>query len=53
LRIVAVRAWSGNRGTGTNNYGAYGCDHEIHYPGKPVIAGSSDPAFRGDPPTLE
>jgi organic hydroperoxide reductase OsmC/OhrA len=40
--------WTGNRGTGTSAYGAYGRDHAIRAPGKPVIAGSSDPAFRGD-----
>jgi organic hydroperoxide reductase OsmC/OhrA len=48
-RYQATIAWTGNRGTGTNNYGAYGRDHEIYCPGKPVIAVSSDPAFRGDP----
>jgi organic hydroperoxide reductase OsmC/OhrA len=48
-RYHATIAWTGNRGTGTNNYGAYGRDHEIHCPGKPVIVASSDPAFRGDP----
>ena len=48
-RYQATIAWTGNRGTGTNNYGAYSRDHEIHCPGKPVIAVSSDPAFRGDP----
>ena len=48
-RYQAKIAWTGNRGTGTNNYGAYSRDHEIHCPGKPVIAGSSDPAFRGNP----
>src|ERR1035441_3032720 len=48
-RYQATIAWTGNRDTGTNNYGAYSRDHEIHCPGKPVIAGSSDPAFRGNP----
>src|ERR1035438_9678421 len=48
-RYQATIAWTGNRGAGTNNYGAYSRDHEIHCPGKPVIAVSSDPAFRGDP----
>ena len=41
--------WTGNRGSGTSSYGAYGRDNEIASAGKPVIAGSSDPAFRGDP----
>jgi organic hydroperoxide reductase OsmC/OhrA len=41
--------WTGNRGSGTSGYSAYGRDNEIASAGKPVIAGSSDPAFRGDP----
>lgn len=41
--------WTGNRGSGTTGYRAYGRDHEVTAPGKPTIAGSSDPAFRGDP----
>ncbi len=41
--------WTGNRGTGTSDYRAYGRDHEITVAGKPVsIPGSSDPHFRGD-----
>jgi organic hydroperoxide reductase OsmC/OhrA len=42
-------AWTGDRGTGTSAYGAYGREHEISAPGKPALPGSSDPAFRGDP----
>jgi len=45
---VAV-TWTGNRGTGTSGYRDYARDHEIAGAGKPTIAGSSDPAFRGDP----
>jgi organic hydroperoxide reductase OsmC/OhrA len=45
---VAV-TWTGNLGTGTSGYRAYGRDHEIAAPGKPMIPGSSDPSFRGDP----
>ena len=41
--------WTGNRGTGTSSYKAYGRDHEIRATGKPAISGSSDPTFRGDP----
>ena len=41
--------WTGNTGSGTASYRAYGRDHEVSAAGKPVIAGSSDPAFRGDP----
>ncbi len=41
--------WTGNTGKGTAAYGAYKRDHVIRTEGKPDIAGSSDPAFRGDP----
>ena len=40
--------WTGNRGDGTRTYQGYGREHEIRIAGKPVLAGSSDPAFRGD-----
>lgn len=40
--------WTGNTGTGTSDYRAYHRAHEYSVPGKPVIPGSSDPAFRGD-----
>ncbi len=40
--------WTGNQGSGTSGYTAYGRDHSITVPGKPPIAGSSDPAFRGN-----
>ncbi len=40
--------WTGNLGTGTSNYRAYARDHVLSAPGKPDIAGSSDPNFRGD-----
>lgn len=41
--------WTGNLGTGTSAYRAYARDHEVTAAGRPVIAGSSDPMFRGDP----
>jgi organic hydroperoxide reductase OsmC/OhrA len=42
--------WTGNLGSGTSNYKAYSRNHEISASGKEAeIAGSSDPAFRGDP----
>lgn len=41
--------WTGNRGTGTSSYTAYGRDHEIRIAGKPTLDGSSDPVYRGDP----
>ncbi len=40
--------WTGNCGTGTSGYRAYDRDHEVTADGPPVIAASSDPAFRGD-----
>lgn len=40
--------WTGNRGSGTQTYQGYGRDHTLRVAGKPVLAGSSDPAFRGD-----
>jgi organic hydroperoxide reductase OsmC/OhrA len=40
--------WTGNTGAGTSSYRVYERAHEISAPGKPVIHGSSDPAFRGD-----
>lgn len=47
-RYRAEVEWTGNRGSGTDAYRSYGRDHVIRIEGKPVIAGSSDPAFRGD-----
>ena len=41
--------WIGNDGEGTKGYKAYRRDHVIATKGKPPIAASSDPAFRGDP----
>lgn len=40
--------WTGNHGSGTQTYQGYGREHEVRVVGKPVIAGSSDAAFRGD-----
>jgi organic hydroperoxide reductase OsmC/OhrA len=40
--------WTGNQGGGTSGYRDYKRDHTISADGKPDIAGSSDPAFRGD-----
>lgn len=44
---VTVR-WTGNRGTGTTSYTAYDRDGEMQADGKPTVALSADPAFRGD-----
>jgi organic hydroperoxide reductase OsmC/OhrA len=49
-RYQLTITWTGNRGTGTSGYRAYGRDHEISAEGKSVkVDGSSDPAFQGDP----
>ncbi|WP_414884383.1 OsmC family protein, partial [Sphingomonas sp. Leaf412] len=46
----AVRTeWTGNRGAGTATHDGYSRAHDIAAAGKAAIAGSSDPAFRGDP----
>lgn len=48
-RYAVTVEWTGNQGSGTSNYRAYERAHEIRAAGKPVIPGSSDPSFRGDP----
>jgi organic hydroperoxide reductase OsmC/OhrA len=40
--------WTGNTGEGTKDYRAYERCHVISIENKVAIAGSSDPAFRGD-----
>ena len=40
--------WTGDAGEGTSARDAYRRDHVIEAPGKPALAGSSDPAFSGD-----
>lgn len=47
-RYTSTVVWTGNRGPGTTDYKAYSRDHVIRTEGKAEIAGSSDPAFRGD-----
>ena len=41
--------WTGNLGPGTADYLAYSRNFELEAEGRPAIAGSSDPTFRGDP----
>lgn len=48
-RYALTVTWTGNQGTGTSAYRAYSRDHTIMAGGKPAIAGSADPSFRGDP----
>lgn len=40
--------WEGNQGTGTSSYGSYGREFRLVIEGKADLAGSADPAFRGD-----
>jgi|SRR5690348_8286074 len=49
-RYAVTVKWTGNTGTGTSGYRNYERRHEILAGDKkPLIPGSSDPAFRGDP----
>ena len=41
--------WTGDLGSGTDGYRSFSRAHEVMTDGKAPIAGSSDPAFRGDP----
>ena len=45
---TATIQWTGNKGTGTDSFRNYERSHEIIIDNKIIIAGSSDPAFRGD-----
>jgi organic hydroperoxide reductase OsmC/OhrA len=40
--------WTGNTGEGTATYRSYRRTCEVRAAGKPTLAGSSDPHFRGD-----
>ena len=44
----ATVKWTGNQGTGTENYRSYERSYQIMIEHKPDLLGSSDPAFRGD-----
>lgn len=44
--------WDGSGSEGTSRYAAYGRDYRIAVDGKPVVNGSADAAFRGDPAKL-
>jgi organic hydroperoxide reductase OsmC/OhrA len=48
-RYAVTVTWTGNTGTGTATHRSYDRAHTLSAPGKPPIAGSSDPAFRGNP----
>jgi|SRR5690554_1447527 len=45
----ATVTWTGAGVVGTASYTSYSRNHEIELPGKPVLLGTSDPAFRGEP----
>jgi organic hydroperoxide reductase OsmC/OhrA len=47
-KYTATVQWTGNTGKGTVNPKAYDRSHSIIIENKPVILGSSDPAFSGD-----
>ncbi len=47
-RYAISLQWTGDRGTGTSGYKAYGRDHVVRAEGKHEISGSSDRAFFGD-----
>jgi organic hydroperoxide reductase OsmC/OhrA len=40
--------WTGDQGRGTADYRSYGRDHVVSADGRPDLAGSADPTFRGD-----
>lgn len=41
--------WTGNRGEGTSTYRSYSRDHDISSGNAPLIRGSADPTFHGNP----
>jgi organic hydroperoxide reductase OsmC/OhrA len=41
--------WTGNLGTGTSGYREYSRAHDLSATDRPVILGSADRTFRGDP----
>lgn len=48
-RYAVTVTWTGNDGVGTAGYTSYRRAHDINAAGNPLIRGSSDPAFQGDP----
>jgi organic hydroperoxide reductase OsmC/OhrA len=45
----ATVTWTGAGTAGTASYTSYSRNHEVLLPDKPVLLGTSDPAFRGEP----
>ncbi len=48
-RYEVTVTWTGNRGEGTASYRSYDRDNDIETEHHPVIQGSADPHFRGNP----
>lgn len=46
--FAAGVVWEGNTGEGTADYAAYSRRYRVSVDGKPDLAGSADPSFRGD-----
>lgn len=44
--------WGAESGGSTKDYKSYSRNHEVSFSGKPPLALSADPAFRGDPARL-
>lgn len=47
-QYAARLIWDGNLGDGTSGYATYGRKYHVQFDGKPDLAGSADPMFRGD-----
>lgn len=47
-RYTVEIEWTGNRGTGTSGYRAYGRDHVVRAAGVSDLLGSADSTFHGD-----
>lgn len=45
----AHTTWTGNTGAGTATYDGYGRGYDFAVEGKPILHGTADPMFRGDP----
>lgn len=45
---VARLIWDGNLGQGTASYAGYGRQYRVLMAGKPDLAGTADPTFRGE-----
>lgn len=48
-RYAATLVWTGASRGPTLSYEAYSRDYEMRIAGKPLLKGSADPTFRGDP----